>query len=66
MKTRTCQAPKPIQWVRLYLKTDCIILAAKTKKREWGGEHNELHNSLREKNKIYYFLKEGTFFSPWY
>lgn len=33
-------------------------------KKKRSGEHNELHNSLREKNKIYDFLKEGTFFFP--
>lgn len=39
----------------------------KKKKRqsEKKKKHNELYNSLIEKKKIYYFLKEGTFFS-WY
>lgn len=34
------------------------FLASKTKNRK----HNELHNSLVEKKKIYYFFKKGVSF----
>lgn len=35
------------------------------KKKKKKEKHNGLRNSPIEKKKIYYFLKEGTFFS-WY
>lgn len=39
-----------------------IIKAREKKEEEEEEKYNGLHNSLIEKQKIYYYLKEGTFF----